>query len=59
MAVTVVSVSLNQVAGSGAGGTANQGSFLSADQRASKYSCRGSDQCSLGSAVVGTTVEVS
>jgi hypothetical protein len=59
MTVTIVPVSLNQVAGPGAGGTANQGALLSADQCSSKYSCRGPDQCSLGSTVVWTTVEVS
>lgn len=56
MTLTVVPVSLDQVAGSRARARANQGTFLSADQCASKHSCRSSDKRSLSSAVVNAVV---
>jgi hypothetical protein len=59
MTVTVVSVSLNQVAGSGACSGANQSALLSADQCASKQPCAGSDERSLGPAVVNAVVMTS
>jgi hypothetical protein len=54
--MTVVSMSLNQVASSGAGTRANQRAFSAADQRADDCPCRTSDECPLGSAVVMAAV---
>jgi len=55
----VISVPLDQVPCPSAGAGANQGTFPSSEQCASNQSCRSSDDCSFGPAVMRTPIVAS